>query len=76
MRASTCSIVVTAEAIPLLVSIRLTLKLTVRTVAARMPGHLGWDPKTLVKIEIGRRNISFVEALRACSHSRDQFQTS
>jgi hypothetical protein len=30
--------------------------------AARMPEHLGWDHTTLVKVETGRRNISFVEA--------------
>jgi hypothetical protein len=40
---------------------RKTLKLTVRQVAARMPKHFGWDHTTLVKIEKGRRNISFVE---------------
>ena len=45
-----------------LISQRKALKLTVRTVAARMPEHLGWDHTTLVKIETGRRNISFVEA--------------
>jgi hypothetical protein len=27
-----------------------------------MPEHLGWDHTTLVKVEKGRRNISFVEA--------------
>jgi transcriptional regulator with XRE-family HTH domain len=41
---------------------RKALKLTLRTVAARMPKHLGWDHTTLVKVETGRRNISFVEA--------------
>jgi hypothetical protein len=45
-----------------LISQRKVLKLTVRSVAARMPEHLGWDHTTLVKVEKGRRNISFVEA--------------
>ena len=36
-------------------------KLTLRTVAARMPTYLGWDHTTLVKVEKGRRNVSFVE---------------
>lgn len=45
-----------------LISQRNALKLTLRTVAARMPKHLGWDHTTVAKIEQGRRNISFVEA--------------
>jgi transcriptional regulator with XRE-family HTH domain len=50
-----------AALIAVLSSQRKGLKLTVRSVAARMPKHLGWDHTTLVKIEKGRRNISFVE---------------
>jgi transcriptional regulator with XRE-family HTH domain len=45
-----------------LISQRKALKLTVRAVAARMPEPLGRDHTTLVKVEAGRRNISFVEA--------------
>ena len=30
--------------------------------AGRMPKYLGWDHTTLVKVEKGRRNVSFVEA--------------
>jgi transcriptional regulator with XRE-family HTH domain len=51
-----------AALIAVLISQRKALKLTVRTVAARMPEHLGWDHTTVVKVETGRRNISFVEA--------------
>ena len=51
-----------AALIAVLSSQRKALKLTLRTVAARMPKHLGWDHTTLAKIESGRRNISFVEA--------------
>jgi transcriptional regulator with XRE-family HTH domain len=51
-----------AALIAVLNSQRKVLKLTLRTVAARMPKHLGWDHTTLAKIESGRRNISFVEA--------------
>lgn len=50
-----------AALIAVLSSQRKALKLSVRTVAARMPRHLGWDHTTLVKIEKGRRNISFIE---------------
>jgi hypothetical protein len=45
-----------------LITQRKSLKLTVRTVAARMPKHFGWNHTTLVKVESGRRNISFAEA--------------
>ena len=51
-----------AALLAVLISQRKALKLTVRTVAARMPEYLGWDHTTLVKVETGRRNISFVEA--------------
>jgi hypothetical protein len=51
-----------AALIAVLSSQRKALKLTLRTVAGRMPKHLGWDHTTLTKIENGRRNISFVEA--------------
>ena len=51
-----------AALLAVLISQRKALKLTVRSVAARMPEHLGWDHTTLVKVEKGRRNISFVEA--------------
>lgn len=51
-----------AALLAVLISQRKALKLTVRAVAARMPEHLGWDHTTLVKIEKGRRNVSFVEA--------------
>jgi transcriptional regulator with XRE-family HTH domain len=47
--------------IAVLSSQRKARKLTLRTVAARMPRHLRWDHTTLSKIEKGRRNISFVE---------------
>jgi len=50
-----------AALIAVLNSQRKVLKLTLRTVAARMPKHLGWDHTTLAKVESGRRNISFVE---------------
>jgi hypothetical protein len=51
-----------AALLAVLISQRKALKLTVRSVAARMPEHLAWDHTTLVKVETGRRNISFVEA--------------
>jgi transcriptional regulator with XRE-family HTH domain len=51
-----------AALLAVLISQRKARKLTVRSVAARMPEHLGWDHTTLVKVETGRRNISFVEA--------------
>jgi hypothetical protein len=51
-----------AALVAVLISQRKALKLTLRTVAARMPKYLGWDHTTLVKIEKGRRNVSFVEA--------------
>ena len=51
-----------AALLAVLISQRKALKLTVRSVAARMPEHLGSDHTTLVKVETGRRNISFVEA--------------
>ena len=51
-----------AALVAVLISQRKTLKLTVRAVAARMPDYLGWDHTTLVKVEKGRRNVSFVEA--------------
>ena len=47
--------------IAVLSSQRKALKLTLRTVAARMPKYLAWDHTTLAKIENGRRNVSFVE---------------
>ncbi|HEY4215017.1 MAG TPA: helix-turn-helix transcriptional regulator [Steroidobacteraceae bacterium] len=51
-----------AALIAVLISQRKALKFTLRTVAARMPKYLGWDHTTLVKVEKGRRNVSFVEA--------------
>jgi hypothetical protein len=51
-----------AALIAVLISQRKALKLTLRTVAGRMPKYLGWDHTTLVKVEKGRRNVSFVEA--------------
>lgn len=51
-----------AAFIAVLISQRKALKLTLRTVAARMPRYLGWDHTTLAKIEKGRRNVSFVES--------------
>jgi transcriptional regulator with XRE-family HTH domain len=51
-----------AALIAVLSSQRKALKLTLRTVAARMPRHLAWDHTTLAKVENGRRNISWVEA--------------
>ena len=50
-----------AALIALLSSQRKALKKTTRKVAAEMPKHLGWDHTTLSKVEMGRRNISFVE---------------
>ena len=51
-----------AALVAVLISQRKALKLTLRTVAGRMPKYLGWDHTTLVKVEKGRRNVSFVEA--------------
>lgn len=51
-----------AALLAVLISQRRALKLTLRAVAARMPKYLGWDHTTLVKVEKGRRNVSFVEA--------------
>lgn len=51
-----------AALIAVLISQRKALKLTLRAVAAQMPKYLGWDHTTLVKVEKGRRNVSFVEA--------------
>jgi transcriptional regulator with XRE-family HTH domain len=50
-----------AALLAVLISQRKALKLTLRAVAGRMPKYLGWDT-TLVKVEKGRRNVSFVEA--------------
>ena len=51
-----------AALVAVLISQRRALKLTLRAVASRMPKYLGWDHTTLVKVEKGRRNVSFVEA--------------
>jgi transcriptional regulator with XRE-family HTH domain len=51
-----------AALLAVLISQRKALNLTLRTVASRMPKYLGWDHTTLVKVEKGRRNVSFVEA--------------
>ncbi len=51
-----------AALIAVLSSRRKELNLRIRTVVARLPKHLGWDPETLTRVESGSRNVSFVEA--------------